>query len=299
MSKVQDRLVEITDQIFLIQGENNGRFPFAHSLLITGDETALIDTGCGIDLLKDLQTQFDIDYVINSHTHIDHSAGNWIFQDRRIFVPQEAFSSSGDLVALSTRFVGDVLAPIWRQFAQSQLRFQDCRPTHSYNEATSFRIGEVELTPIYTPGHTLDHYVFYFQSKRILFSFDYDLTSFPWYGHQESSLLRFRQSINQLKKLPTKIVVSSHRGIIKSKIKSEWTKYSQQLDKRNQRIFDLLETPKTLEQLVASKPIYHKFPYQPLLLQYWEKIMIQLHLDELQEANEILQHGGKYHQQKK
>lgn len=296
---VQERLEEITNQIFLVHGENSGRFPHAHSLLIVADETVLIDTGCGITLLKNLKTKFDIDYVINSHTHPDHSAGNWVFQDHRIFVPQEAFSSSGNLVALSTRFVGDVLAPIWQQFARSQMGFQNCRPTHSYNEDTSVLIDDIELTPMYTPGHTIDHYVFYFAQKRILFSFDYDLTSFPWYGHQESSLREFRQSIKRLKALDTKTIVSSHRGIITKNIKSEWNQYAQHLDDRNQRILSLLNTPKTIAQLVDAAPIYRKFPYQGPLLRYWEGIMIQLHLEELEQKGKVHRQDDKYYQVKK
>jgi glyoxylase-like metal-dependent hydrolase (beta-lactamase superfamily II) len=292
-------LEAITDQIFLVHGENDGRFPRSHSILITADETVLIDTGCGISRLEALNREFDIDYIINSHTHPDHSSGNWLFRDHRIFVPQEAFSTSGDLMGLSTRFVGDVLAPIWRQFAQTQMGFQNCRPTHSFNEDSVFRINETTLTPMHTPGHTIDHYCFYYEPKRILFSFDYDLTSFPWYGHQESSLTEFRHSIERLQKLPTKMVVSSHRGIITSKLKSEWKHYTQHLDARNQRILNLLNSPKTLDQLVESKPIYRKFPYQEPLLRYWERIMIHLHLKELQANEKVYQKGQKYHCQKK
>ncbi|MFX1565431.1 MAG: MBL fold metallo-hydrolase [Promethearchaeota archaeon] len=292
-------LEPITDQIFLVQGENEGRFPRAHSFLIMSEETVLIDTGCGISRLEALKREFEIDCIINSHTHPDHSAGNWVFQDLRIFVPQETFSTSGDLIGLSYRFVGDVLAPIWRHFAQTHMGFQNCRPTHSYNENTPFHFGEIVLTPLFTPGHTIDHYCFYYEPKRILFAFDYDLTPFPWYGHEESSLKEFRQSIARLKQLPTKMVVSSHRGIITSKISSEWKRYSDRLDERNTRILDLLESPRTLDQLVEAKPIYQRFPYQEPLLRYWERIMIQLHLEELSEAGKIQQQNDRFSLQKR
>jgi glyoxylase-like metal-dependent hydrolase (beta-lactamase superfamily II) len=295
----REYLEAVTDQIFLVQGENEGRFPRSHSILITTEKIVLIDTGCGISRLKKLAREFEIDYIINSHTHIDHSAGNWLFQDRRIFVPQESFSTSGDLMALGKRFVGDVLGPIWQQFAQTQTHFKNCRPTHSYTAETVFQIDGVVLTPLYTPGHTIDHYCFYYEPKQVLFSCDYDLTSFPWYGHQESSLTEFRRSIDRLKKMPTKVVVSSHRGIITSKIKAEWKAYSQILDERSQRILNLLDSPKTLDQLVEAKPIYQKFPYQEPLLRYWERMMIHLHLKELQDAKKVHQQGEKFHLQKK
>ncbi len=294
-----ERLEEVTDQIFLVRGETNGRFPHAHSFLIIADETVLIDTGCGITLLHELNREFDISYIINSHTHPDHSAGNWIFHNCRIFVPQEAFSTSGDIDALSQRFVGDVLAPIWQQFARTEMGFQNCRPTHSYNNETIFRIGDLDLVTIHTPGHTQDHYCFYHKPKRILFSFDYDLTSFPWYGHNESSLEEFRQSIQYLKSLPSNVILSSHRDIITREIQSEWNNYIQRLDERNQRILDLLTSPKTIAELVDAAPIYRKFPYQEPLLRYWEGIMIQQHLKELENNGQVYQIDEKFHQIKK
>ncbi|MFW9984149.1 MAG: MBL fold metallo-hydrolase, partial [Candidatus Odinarchaeota archaeon] len=196
---IRERLEPLTDQIFLLLGENKGRFPRAHSILVQAEETVLIDTGCGIPLLKAIKDEFDISYIINSHTHPDHSAGNWVFKGQKIFVPQEAFDTSGNIVALSHRFVGEELASLWQEFARAVMDLQNCPPTHSYTEDTPFQIGDIVLTPIFTPGHTMDHYCFYYEPQRILFAFDYDLTSFPWYGHQESSLTEFRQSIERLK----------------------------------------------------------------------------------------------------
>lgn len=291
---IRERLEPLTDQISLLHGENKGRFPRAHSILVEAEETVLIDTGCGIPLLKAIKNDFDISYIINSHTHPDHSAGNWVFKDQTIFVPQEAFNTSGNIVALSHRFVGEELAPSWQQFARTEMNFQNCPPTHSYTEETSFQIGKIVLTPIFTPGHTMDHYCFYYEPQKILFAFDYDLTSFPWYGHQESSLTEFRQSVERLKTLPTKIVVSSHRGIITENILSEWDRYTQCLDERNRIILDLLDSPKTMAQLVDTAPIYRKFPYREPLLRYWERRMIQLHLEELEIKGKVQQTEGQY-----
>ncbi len=291
---IRERLEPLTDQIYLLHGENKGRFPRAHSILVEAEETVLIDTGCGIPLLKTIKNEFDINYIINSHTHPDHSAGNWVFNGQPIYVPQEAFNTSGNIVALSHRFVGKELAAIWQQFARAVMGFQNCPPTHSYTEATPFQIGEIVLNPIFTPGHTMDHYCFYYEPQQILFAFDYDLTSFPWYGHQESSLTEFRQSIKRLKALPTKMVVSSHRGIITVNIQSEWNRYAQLLDERNQSILDLLDSPKTVAQLVEQAPIYRKFPYQETLLRYWEAIMIQLHLEELVNEGRVQEKRDKY-----
>ena len=291
---VQQNLQQVTDQIYLIPGGNNGRFPYSHSVLIIDRKTVLIDTGCGIETLQQLREEYDVDFVINSHTHIDHISGNWVFQDKPLFVPEEGFVFRGSLVNLSLRFVNEELAPLWRKFAREILKVQDCEPTDSYNEQTPFNLGEVTLTPIHTPGHTIDHYCFLEERDKILFSFDYDLTSFPWYGHRESNLSEFRTSVKRLKALSPKIVVSSHKGIITEDIPARFDAFYKQLEKRNERILSLLEVGKTVAELVDYAPIYGKFPYVESLLRYWEASMITQHLEELEREGRVRRSSDRY-----
>jgi glyoxylase-like metal-dependent hydrolase (beta-lactamase superfamily II) len=199
------------------------------------EEIVLIDTGCGIETLKQVRKEYDIRYVINSHTHPDHSAGNWVFDDRPIHVPEEGFDTSGDVVALSERFAGQELSGVWQEFVKKFIGFENCRPTRSYNRRTVFNFGHTMFEPIYTPGHTKDHYCFYEQRDKILFSFDYDLTSFPWYGHAESNLPEFEQSVQKLKALFPRVVVSSHRGIIAENIDAEFNKFQRRIDEREEK----------------------------------------------------------------
>jgi glyoxylase-like metal-dependent hydrolase (beta-lactamase superfamily II) len=287
-------LQNITQNIILIEGLNHGRFPHSHSILILDEERVLIDTGCGIDTLQRLKQEFAISYIINSHTHPDHSAGNWIFEKHPIHVPREGFKTSGDLKALSRRFVGTKLAPRWQEFAQQTMGFQSCRPTHAFSKEKIFQTGKLVLTPIYTPGHTIDHYCLFEKTQRILLSFDYDLTSFPWYGHAESDLSAFRQSIHTLKALNPKLVISSHKGLFTTDIRTKFNRYANHLDERNERILSLLETEKTLENLVDLAPIYRKYPYEEPLLRYWEAQMIMKHLTELLSQSRVIQQGNKY-----
>lgn len=43
--------IQIAPSIFLVEGEDEGRFPFSHSILIRDEVTTLIDTGCGLKRL--------------------------------------------------------------------------------------------------------------------------------------------------------------------------------------------------------------------------------------------------------
>jgi glyoxylase-like metal-dependent hydrolase (beta-lactamase superfamily II) len=290
-------LQQIIGNIYLVQGNNNGNFPFSHSILIKNgtDEAVLIDTGCGIETLENLREKFHIYQIINSHTHPDHSAGNWVFKQttEKILVPVEGFSTSGNLLALSERFTEPgTLAEYWRGFVSGEfMNFRECKPTHSFDSNTLFKIGDTLLLPIYTPGHTIDHYCFYVPNHHILFSFDYDLdTSFgPWYGHRESSIPDFKDSLKKIMDLKIKTLVSSHRGVLRNEIYNQLKNYYDKFKERSDRIRKLLGSDVTnLAQLVDKAPIYKEFPYAKPLLRYWEKQMIFKHLKELERQGESI-----------
>jgi glyoxylase-like metal-dependent hydrolase (beta-lactamase superfamily II) len=281
------KLESISPSVFLVEGRNKGRFPYSHSFLITDREVALIDTGCGAQTLTELAKRFDIGVVVNSHTHPDHSAGNWVFKDQPIYVPEEGFATSGNLETLSQRFVSEKLRRFWQRFVSENMGFRNCPPTDRYSADSELNFGRVHLDPLFTPGHTKDHYCFFLKRESTLFSFDYDLTPFPWYGHKESNLEQFKESIQKLKNLSPRVVVSSHRGIIRRDIAAEFERVLRILDARDERILALLQEKKTLDQLVRQAPIYGAFPYAKPLLRYWEGQMIRKHLQHLKTAGRV------------
>lgn len=284
----------LTDCIYLIKGENISSFPPSYSILIIDRETVLIDTGCGIENLKQLKGEYDISCVINSHYHPDHAAGNWVFEGKPIHVPQEGFEASGSVVALAEIFSCKELAQTTQGYMRNLWGYRDCKPTASYNERTVFEFGKTTLKPIYTPGHSKDHYCFYEPRQRILFSIDYDLTAFPWYALRESSITEFKESLKKLKALSPKVVVSSHRGIIAKNIDVEFDRFCQRIDARDEKILSLLDKERTIKQLVELSPFYGSYPYMEPLLCYWETQMITKHLEQLEIAGKVKRRGDLY-----
>jgi glyoxylase-like metal-dependent hydrolase (beta-lactamase superfamily II) len=201
------------------------------------------------------------------------------------------------MVALSERLAEPGwLAEYWRDFVSKVMNFKDCRPTDSYSGETVFEFGEIRLQPIHTPGHTVDHYCLYEPNLRILFSFDYDLTSFgPWYGHRESSISAVRESIRRLEKLDISILVSGHGETVRSSIKGRLRDFCSKIGERSQKILDTLTASgKTLEMLVNDAPIYGRYPYAEPLLRYWEGNMIRKHLEELIDQQRVVLRGDKF-----
>ncbi|MBU7009616.1 MAG: MBL fold metallo-hydrolase [Theionarchaea archaeon] len=270
---------EITENITMIKGENQGRFPFSHSFLIEDDITALIDTGCGIRVLKQLK---NIDIVVNSHSHPDHTAGNWLFSGLPLQVPQEEIDYNSNVKKLSERYAGKKLAGVWRDFVQEIMGFQNAQPTVTFRDKDVLDFGNIKLEAVHTPGHTAGHYCFFEKKERILFSFDIDFTGFgPWYGHVESDIDQFKTSVEKVRALKPEIVVSSHKGLITEDIQDGFARFLQVFQERDERILDFLEQERTLEEIVDSAQIYRDFSFHPLLLRYWEENMVCKHLENL------------------
>ena len=284
----------LTDCIYLIKGENISNFPPSYCILILDEEVVLIDTGCDIENLKQLKKKYGVDRVINSHSHPDHAAGNWVFEGKPIHVPEQGYEVSGDVAALAEIFSCKELARTTQGYMRDLWGFRDCKPTARYNERTIFQFGKTTLKPVYTPGHSRDHYCFYEPKKGILFSFDYDLTLFPWYGLRESSITEFKESVSKLKALSPRVVASSHRGIIARDINAEFDRFCQRIDNRGEKILALLESGRTLEQLVECSPIYGSYPYMEPLLRFWETQMVSKHLEQLETAGRVNRRGDCY-----
>jgi glyoxylase-like metal-dependent hydrolase (beta-lactamase superfamily II) len=276
-------LVQIIPGLYLIAGENDGRFPYAHSFFVDGSIRALVDTGAGIARLEWMRERFHIDMVISSHSHPDHTAGNWLFQGLPLYAPEQATNSFGRLHLLSHRFVErGPLGRIWRRFVQNSMQFRDALCTHTFDHNSVFDFGPIVLIAIHTPGHVVDHMCFFEPKHGILLSSDIDLTSFgPWYGHRESSIPDFKDSIRRVMDLKPRIIVSSHKGLIRHDIQDHLVRYLAKFDERKLLIKELIAAGYSVPEIVESSPIYGQYPYAATLLKYWEEQMIRKHIEEL------------------
>lgn len=289
MSRLE--LTEIISGLYLVTAENNGRFPFAHSFLVDGATCTLIDTGCGMDAVDELQRERKVDFVISSHSHPDHTALNWKFDGAPIYAPQYAADTFGNFDVLGERFTepGE-LASEWRKYVGSVMNFKTALPTHTYADGYVFDFGKLSLVAIYTPGHTVDHTCFFEPTHGVLLSFDIDLTSFgPWYAHRESDIAVFEESMRKVMALKPRVIASSHKGIIADDIDLRLRRYLNVFDARDRTLRDLMARPRTLDELVGLSPFYQGYPYAETLLRYWEGQMIRKHLARLVERGDVIE----------
>jgi len=281
--------IHVEGTLWLVPGEGRGRFPHSNSVLIRDSERALVDTGCGLPALRALEG--GVDRVINTHTHPDHTAGNFLFGDRPILVPEPGLPTAGDLQALSERFFERPgLRPRWREFIARRMGFVDQRPTGAYPVDGELHVGETRLQVIHAPGHTVDHCCLFVPETRVLISADFDLTPFgPWYGHPESDLAQFRRSLERVRALEPRIVISAHRPPVRGDVAGALARFAAVIEAREQRLLEHLAVEHAMDEIVEAALIYGHFPYLPEVTRYWEEQMVCRHLDELVGNGRVLQ----------
>jgi glyoxylase-like metal-dependent hydrolase (beta-lactamase superfamily II) len=288
-------LKQIVAGLYLLESPGGGRFPHSHSFVIRGDTDVLIDVGCGIERLRELRTRWVPDLVVVSHAHPDHCAGLWLFEDSRIVSPVERSDIFWRLDEQSIRLAGPDNAEYWKNYVTANLGARGAAADSHFESGQVLDLGTIRLECVHTPGHTDDHYVLFEPNHGIALTFDIDLTSFgPWYGHDESDIELFLESIQKVADLRPAVLVSSHKGIITDDVQGRLQRYAEVIHQRDARILAKLDQPTTVDDLVQTSPIHGGYPYAPDLLRYWESNMITKHLARLAAAGRVLEDRGSW-----
>ncbi len=287
--------LEIAEDLFLVEGPGKGRFPFSHSVLAAGERNVLFDTGCGGAALKALEESFDIDLVVNSHTHPDHFSGNGHIAGHELIVPEMFAGILADLEKMSLRLAGGGQASEqWLFMVTRLLEHVPTAPTGTYRDGDIIDTGALRFEAVHTPGHTADHFCFFESRRRILLSFDFDLTAFgPWYGHAESDLEALLDSLAKVREMEPAMVVSSHREPVTQNIEEQFRAYEDVVHRRDEVLLGFIgKDPVTPEAIADSSPIYELERGQSFALyHYFESRMVEKHLG-LLEKKGIVESAG-------
>lgn len=273
--------MEIADGIWFIEGLNKGKFPYCNILKV-GE--AVIDAGAGIEIVKRIRAE----KLILSHFHPDHSGGAWIF--REILAPEGGEIS---IDYLARRYIAPDIHDIWKRFIKSTTGFDSFR-CESFDDIITLKDHEIEAIPL--RGHTTDHHVFLIDQK-VIYGADVDLTGFgPFYGNPESDPYLFEKEIDKLFDLDFEVYVSSHREPIfeKEQAEEQIRVFKNKIKEREEKILEILETPKTLDEIVEISPIYGRKPQIKEILDFLERTMISKHLEKLEKENRVKREDGKF-----
>jgi glyoxylase-like metal-dependent hydrolase (beta-lactamase superfamily II) len=133
------------------------------SYLILGTEkAALIDTGCGIGDVKKLAREFTNlpIMVVNTHSHYDHIAQNYLFSEIAIFdCPYSRHAANkGRTVEQMASLLAEGLLwkPLPPDFDRANYHVPPFEPTRWLRDGDVIDLGHRRLDVFHTPGHSPD-----------------------------------------------------------------------------------------------------------------------------------------------
>lgn len=279
------------DQIWFIPGENNGKYPFCHSLYIEG-AGIIIDPASDRRRLEEIRDRNGVRAVWLSHWHEDHFMHLDLFEDVPIWISRQDVPPLSDLEILLDWYgiANDGNRQYWRQLMLEQFKYRSRQPSGFLQGGERLRLGDLTVDVIATPGHTPGHMAFFFREPAVLFIGDYDLTRFgPWYGDVHSSIEETIASLERLRQIPARVLLTSHeKGVFEEPAAELWDSYEQVIGIREERIRQALERPKTLEEIVNLYLIYGR-PREPrAFYEFCERALVAKHIERLEQRGTVL-----------
>jgi len=286
-------------RIRFIRGDNNGRYPFNHSLYLEGGDTrVIIDPACSLQKLANLNQKDGVDQVWLSHWHEDHIRYLNLFANCILRISESDFPPLTDIdVFLDWYNIKEAgLRALWKQEMLDNFNYRPKQNARFIQDKETIDLGSLPVQVVATPGHTPGHLSFFFSDEEILFLGDYDLTSFgPWYGDVYSSIEQTIKSIHRLKAIPARRWIASHNtGLFEENPERLWDEYENVIYQREERILKFLNKPKTLEKMLSAWLIYGK-PREPReLFEFNEHVLLGKHIEYLERRGKIMLDNNQY-----
>lgn len=286
----------LTDRISLIEDPHGARVPFCHCLYIDDDRRTLIDTSCGKPLVNTVKP-LGVDLVLLTHFHEDHILNVDAFDEADILVhPLDAdgvrttdgFKKLTGLLDFGTPEMGQAFVDLFK--------LKNYRVTRGYEAKETFDLGHTEVQLVHTPGHTAGHCSFYFPQHELVYSGDIDLTRFgPYYGGLGCDADDFITSIDRLRDMQPRILVSAHRGVITEKIGERLDKYKTKIFERDEKLLAALSNgPLDLFQL-GERYVFYGKPRRIELYDHFERMCVRVHMNRLIKSGLVGLDGKLYY----
>ncbi|WP_153502574.1 MBL fold metallo-hydrolase [Cumulibacter manganitolerans] len=272
----------------MLCGEEKGKYPWGNPLLVEGsDGRALLDSALSVPIP-------DVDVVLLSHFHEDHTCGLSARPDLDVRVHPADLEAVRDLDAFFAE--GGYDEPEFRQELVERYAHGPIPQAAPLGE-DAIDLGGVQIVPVHLPGHTAGHCGFLIEPDGVFFTADVDLSSFgPFYGDARASLSDMRSSLHRASQIDAAVYSTYHH---KQEVRDRAVyaellgAFAGVLDARADRVLDLLDRPSTAGDLVGRGVVYRPGKV-PTYAATSELKMAQLHLDELVEQGRIVREEDRY-----
>lgn len=194
-----------------------------HVDLFVGSEKALLwDTGNGYADLKaavEKITKLPL-IVVNSHGHLDHSCGNYQF-DQGIYIHPKDMElcrehNAREMRAYSAEIakgmigINSPMGGVPRTFDADHYISQDCGNLLPVQEGFVFDLGGKTLEVVDLPGHTLGSIGLLYRERKILFSGDAVNNNIFLFLEHSTSLSEYRNTLQKVLGLDFETMFVSH-----------------------------------------------------------------------------------------
>lgn len=311
---IMNELEHLAGNVYVIKGKmmrfSSGlSFIPANTLFINDTEKAVIDPASDLEILKKLSEQFSIEHCIFSHYHFDHSFSYYLFGDAIKYIHKVERNNYPFFKQLVRTLI--FLYYPWKEVYNYlltrdffsgwrilwEIRMLWLWPNKKFRDGDILEIGTTRIEVIHAPGHSKGHTCFYFPDEKILYSADYDLSSFgPWYGQRDSDIDELIASIEKIKKMDISILVTGHhKGVVTEEIFERLDDFLRIIDEREERILNLLDSRKTVRGLFNKEIIYSTTDVKKdNFLSKSAQLMIKKHLKRMQKKGLVKKRFGKW-----
>ena len=282
-----------------------------NAFLVIGKTISLVDTGNpGKESFQQFKAKLeengvrlsDLDQIVLTHIHIDHSGGIPYIQqeiDVPIYVHEMA---SGPLNAdrndfeKAQQFFRDFITGCGANFdehiVRRRYRKENWRNVEYLREGDTVRLGGAEFKVVHVPGHSQSDILLWNQESGISFAGDHLIKAFsvnafiepPDPGERErpKPLLQYRDSLKKVRQLPLATIYPGHGEVFFDHIALIDQRFQEQEKRCNQILHILEDGAKTIYEI--NRQMYPHLHGQSVFLGLSQ---IQGHLDLLVSRQQV------------